>query len=214
MQQTSARGGARGEIVKEGEICFSIPMESRVITVLLGSQPACGATFNYLKGWIELAQEKDFSKIPCYLFVFCAEHLPGHESLLRKVTEHVAQIDSYPSQLTVVPFSFQDDDVIAPLFYRSDLTCTRSGGQTAMELICVSNGENWIHSEAKKNRAESGEIAMEGLLKGIPGWEAANALYLQKFRGAKIVTPETFLENARQFFCINERIDRPMRAFA
>jgi hypothetical protein len=58
-----------------------------------------------------------------------------------------------------------------------------------MELMCVARGEIGIHSEAKKGKA--GDISLEELLKGIPGLEAANALYLQKIRGAKIVTPET-----------------------
>ena len=126
---------------------------------------------------------------PAYLFVFCANHESGQKSLLRKVSEAVHQSCSYPKNLTVVPMSFQSDDVIAPLFFRSDMTCTRSGGQTAMELLSVSKGEIWVHSEAVvKNRP----LTEEELLAGIPGWESANAAYLQHVRGAKIVTTDTF----------------------
>ena len=57
-----------------------------------------------------------------------------------------------------------------------------------MELMCVSSGEIWIHSEAKKGQP---------LLSGIPGWEGASAVYLQKQKGAKILTPDTIIEEAR-----------------
>jgi hypothetical protein len=84
--------------------------------------------------------------------------------------------------------TFQVDEIIAPLFFRSDMTCTRSGGQTAMELMCVGRGKIWIHSETRKK----GRVLLDAdLLKGIPGWEAGNAAYLQRFRDAKLVTPDT-----------------------
>jgi hypothetical protein len=96
--------------------------------------------------------------------------------------------------------SFQNDETIASVFYRSDLTCTRSGGQTAMELMCVMQGEIWIHSEAIKEPGQTEALTMDQLLRGIPGWEAGNAVYLHRFRRAKIVTPETFMPLGRQVF--------------
>jgi hypothetical protein len=60
-----------------------------------------------------------------------------------------------------------------------------------MELMCVSTGSIWIHSEAKKG---------QDLVKGIPGWEAASALYLQKLRGAKIVAPNTIHSLVRKLY--------------
>lgn len=207
MQKTYAKSILQDVIVKEGEVHFSIPPESLMITILLGSQPANEATFNYVKKFIEIAQESNSLKQPCYLFVFCSEHIPGQHSLFHKVFEYVDQMKNYPSSLVVVPFSFQNDDVIAPLFYRSDLTCTRSGGQTAMELICVSSGEIWIHSETKQDPNQKEELSLEQLLEGIPGWEAANALYLQKIRGGSVVTPETFAPKARRFFHTAEQRD-------
>ena len=60
-----------------------------------------------------------------------------------------------------------------------------------MELMCVSTGEIWLHSEAKKG---------QDLLEGIPGWEAASVVYLQKLRGAKILTPEMITPHAQQVF--------------
>ncbi len=185
------RGYQKGEIqakLNSNELEFVIHPKDKVITVLLGSQPSSDATYNYMKKFIRIIQEENFTKQAIHLFLFCSEYKFHEMSLLARVVKFIDQMKDYPKHLSIIPFSFQTDETIAPLFYRSDITCTRSGGGTAMELMCVSNGEIWIHSEAKKTG--------ETLLRGIPGWEAANALYLQKIRGAKIVSPETFAPHA------------------
>lgn len=175
--------------VHPGEVEFMIQPKDRVMTVLLGSQPAKEATYQYAKKFASLA--KEFPKIPHHIFVFCANHKEGEETLFKRVSEIATRMKNYPKNLSIIPFSFQNEDVIAPLFYRSDITCTRSGGQTAMELMCVSTGEMWVHSEAKKG---------QDLLLGIPGWEAASAVYLQKKRGAKIVTPDSVVNLAKSLY--------------
>lgn len=186
--QSLERGNTPYEIIRHagsnGEIRFIIDPNSLVFTILLGSQPANNATLNYVLKCLQIS-----GKTPVIIFVFCSKHESGQPSLLRKVSDAVHQCDSYPTNLTIVPMSFQSDDVIAPLFFRSNMTCTRSGGQTAMELMSVSQGEIWIHSEAKLQKFP---LTEEELLAGIPGWESANATYLQHERGAKIVTPDTF----------------------
>lgn len=193
MKKTFGRGSIS---FQEGshDLHFHIGPQDRVATVLLGSQPASEATLNYVKGFIELAQLTSSGRTPIHLFVFCADF---HGPLFKKVTDWVASVRNYPKHLSIIPFGFQSDDVIAPLFSRSDLTCTRSGGQTAMELICVSNGEMWIHSETKPKHEE---LTLDDLLAGIPGWESASAAYLHKLHGAKIVTPYTFLSHAVHVF--------------
>lgn len=188
MQKTFQRGSIRSKI-KANEVEFAVEASDRMVTILLGSQPASEATLNYVKKFASFA--KQFPKITTHLFVFCADHQEGEDSLFRKVADAAGRIKDYPKNLSIIPFSFQNEDVIAPLFYRSDITCTRSGGQTAMELMCVSTGEIWLHSEAKKG---------QDLLEGIPGWEAASAVYLQKLRGAKILTPEMITPHAQQVF--------------
>jgi len=180
--QSVHRGSGDCE-VSDGAVRFKIPPSALLFTFLLGSQPAGGATFQYAMQCMKSVGDR-----PVYAFIFCAKHDVGKDSLLRRVSEAVHQCDAYPKNLTIVPMSFQSDDVIAPLFFRSDMTCTRSGGQTAMELMSVSSGAIWIHSEAKIG---STPLTEEELLAGIPGWESANAVYLQQMRGAKIVTTET-----------------------
>lgn len=193
--------------VNNKEISFSLSPSVKVMSIILGSQPASGATLSYVRNWVQFAKEPEFSHLSFALFVFCAEHLPNQNDLFCKIAECIEGISQFPENLAVIPFSFQSDDVIAALFHRSDITCTRSGGATAMELMAVSTGDIWIHSETKE---KSGDIlSQEALLKGIPGWEAANALYLQKLRGAKIVTPETFAPFAQNNFFDREMSRKP-----
>jgi hypothetical protein len=174
--------------VKEKELLFSIAPSDRVVTILLGSQPASQATLHYVQRWIAIAQRESPDSKPLHLFAFSAEWSSHTESLFSRVIELIATAP-LPRHLSVIPFSFQTDDVIAPLFHRSDITCTRSGGQTAMELMAVSTGQIWIHSEAKSHPGKA--PTLDDLLAGIPGWEAANALYLHKMYGATIVTPDS-----------------------
>lgn len=194
MRVSFERGSIRAECGKDS-VSFTIPKEARVATILLGSQPAREATLNYVKNFIQIAQSLKQDSPPLVLFVFCADHPMHQDSLFRRVSSFVKEVDNYPSFLTVIPFSFQSEEVIAPLFHRSLLTCSRSGGGTAMELMAVSTGNIWIHSETKtKNR----ELTLKELLQGIPVWESESALYLLKLNGAKIVTPETFSPYAYQ----------------
>lgn len=196
MERIYGRGAIEAEL-GDKEIWFKVKPSDRLITILLGSQPAGKATLNYAKRFLELAKRQPNQRT--HLFLFRDEH-KGRHSLLHQMAEWIEKTEPYPAHFSIIPFGFQSDDVIAPLFHRSDLTCTRSGGQTAMELLSVSTGEMWIHSETK---GEEG-LTDEQLLKGIPGWEAASAVYLQKLRGAKIVTPDSFISVGKKFFRINK----------
>lgn len=62
-----------------------------------------------------------------------------------------------------------------------------------MELMAVSTGEIWIHSEAK---IKTKQLTLKELLSGIPVWESESALYLLKLKGAKILTPDIFMPEA------------------
>jgi hypothetical protein len=179
--QTLHRGSPHS-IIAHRSLQITIDPECLMITILLGSQPANNATQRYVQRFIEIARER---KTPIHLFVFCANHIPGQDSLFQRVADLVSNTPNYPTNLTVIPMSFQSEETIAALFFRSDITCTRSGGQTAMELMCAGRGEIWIHSETKKPNPTN-----EDLLAGIPLWESGTALYLQHFLRAKLITPE------------------------
>lgn len=200
IRHICAQGFLPISIEENKTFCLQIPPDVKLTTVLLGSQPASQATLNYVKQYVEVLSSevlssKEMGENRFCLFVFCSQHIPGQMSLFQKIAEYLDQLKEYPPYLMVIPFSFQNDEAIAPLFYRSDATCTRSGGQTSMELMCVSSGETWIHSEAVGK-----EPTVEALLEGIPGWEAANALYLKKIKGAKMITPETIGLHLQKLF--------------
>lgn len=200
MEKVYKKGCIESE-VKGKEISFKILPEDRLITVLLGSQPAGKATFNYAKEFLEIAR-KSTQRI--HLFLFRVDHKKPN-SLLFRIADWIDQVKDYPTNFTIVPFGFQHDDVIASLFHRSDITCTRSGGQTVMELLSVCSGDMWIHSETKGKEVTS----EDELLKGIPGWERASAVYLKKLKNAKIVTPETFVPLAENYFHTRVVPDHP-----
>jgi hypothetical protein len=191
------RGTLRADLGEKDARLWISPQD-RIITILLGSQPAEEATLGYVTRLIRLASEPLSIRTPIHLLVFCGHHKVGQNSLLRQVSSLVVHANDYPAHLTVVPLGFQTDETVASVFYRSDITCTRSGGQTAMELMCVMQGEIWIHSEAKKTADQDKDLSLDQLLRGIPGWEAGNAVYLAHFRKAKIVTPETFVPFGRK----------------
>ena len=192
MRSCYERGSIKASIDVD-MITFSIPKNARVVTVLLGSQPASSATVNYVQKFVEIAKTVANKQDPIYLFVFCADHVPNTSSLFKKVTDVVLNQIEYPVNLSVIPFSFQSDHVVAPLFHRSSITCSRSGGGTATELMAVSTGDIWIHSETKKKLTE---LTLQELLQGIPVWESESALYLVKLNNAKIMTPEIFTPRA------------------
>lgn len=200
LMKKSFNRGEISSVAGENQVTFEVSPSDRVFTVLLGSQPATDATLNYVKKLTAFAKESP--KIRTYLFVYCAEHKEKEKSLLKSVADFVARIKNYPKNFSIIPFTYQKEDAIASLFFRSDMTCTRSGGQTAMELMCVSTGQIWIHSEAKKG---------QDVLLGIPGWEGASAVYLQKLKGAKILTPDTIIDHARGLHQTNNRRNLPNR---
>lgn len=177
--------------VKEigGVFIFTINPKDKLFTILLGTQPSSKAVYQYVKAFIDRINESNNKKQNYYLFVFADRFLQTKETMFHKIFQLTNSLENYPKNLSIVPMSFQSDEVIAPLFHRSNLTITRSGGHTIMELMAVSNGVNWIHSETKKQNAK--EIpSYKQLLKGIPAWEAGNARYLHDFYRGDIICPD------------------------
>ncbi|MFA5250698.1 MAG: hypothetical protein WC371_04770, partial [Parachlamydiales bacterium] len=126
---------------------FLINPEDRLIVLLLGSQPARNATYQYVEKIMQLVQSRSEHY---YLFVFADRFKHQKNNLFARLFLLCA---NKPKNLSLVPMSFQEDETIANLFHRSDLTLTRSGGHTIMELMAVAKREKWIHSEAKKSES-------------------------------------------------------------
>lgn len=165
-------------------LSFEIFPEDIVAVILLGSKPQENATRSYVRKFIDFAPNLAGKRI--FLFTYASECF-GKESLYHELHKEVTKTVSYPRNLTVIPMSFQPEETIAAIFHMCDLSITRSGGQTAMELMAVSTGKIFIHSETRKNSPSKRE-----LLRGIPVWESGNASYLEKLAGGKIITPALF----------------------
>lgn len=172
---------------KNKDFYFNISPIDKLAVVLLGSQPANKSTCNYVKYFTEIAKTiKNNENL--YLFVFCHEYKEDENSLFHKIYDFIKDYSNFPSNMKIIPMSFQQEDTISSIFYRCDVAITRSGGSTAMELMSISHGEKWIHSEFKKKVPK--DITYKKLLKGIPFWEAGSAEYVKNKSNGKIVTPE------------------------
>ena len=178
--------------IEEGFL-FTIQPEDKVFVIILGSQAAQQATLDYVQNFVFCMKKLYYPTKKYRLFVFCPNKT---RDVLKEIVTLIEEDTFFPSHLSIIPMSFQKEDTIARLFYRSDLSITRTGGQTAMELLGVSSGTIWIHSESKKANLPIDE---EVLLEGIPAWEAGNAKYLIKKHRAKIVTPGLILHQAETF---------------
>lgn len=184
------KGSSHYKVLKN-ELSMTIEPDDRVSLVMLGSRPNEKATLEYVEHFINiLLKEKNQNKKDL-LFVFCSSERNSRGFLLEKISNLVSQARNYPKSLTVIPMPFQDDSVIAPLFFRSDATFTRSGGLTSMELLTVCSGKIWIHAE---NLKKGSKIFM------MPHWELGNAYYLKEKKGAEIVTPEKFESTCSWYF--------------
>ncbi len=191
MQKCFSKGSINAKATDEG-FSFSIKKEDKLFVLLLGSQPSGTAVLEYLRKFILEIKEKKI-KTPCHLFVFSDKFLEEKKCLFHKIYDLLEGEKDLSQLFSLVPMGFQKDDVIAPLFFRSDLTITRSGGHTMMELMAIAKGENWIHSEAQGENP-----TFEELIKGIPCWEAGNARYFSRNFKGEIITPKTLISKIRE----------------
>ncbi|MCI5051746.1 MAG: hypothetical protein MRY21_01255 [Simkaniaceae bacterium] len=186
--------GAIGAKQRKHSIDLTIKPDEKVSIVMLGSKPHETATIQYVEKFINACQKQSCGKRRDHLFVFCSASMCGNTPLQKKVHELVKNYPNYPKNLTIIPLSYQDDEVIAPLFFRSDATFTRSGGLTSMELLSVCQGHIWIHAEEIQSSYFSAFDAK------MPHWEEGNAYYLKIKKGAEFINPETFQEVAKPYF--------------
>ncbi|MFA6118728.1 MAG: hypothetical protein WCT85_06215 [Parachlamydiales bacterium] len=174
---------------------FTIKQSDFVSTILLGSQPSYDAVFAYIKNFIDFLKNNPATNKKFYFFCYCSAFKDG---IIQKVWNLISNDAKYPKNLTIIPMSFQQEDVIASLFYRSVFTITRSGGQTAVELMRTSKAKFCVHSEYKFSPKEP--YNENKLLKGIPAWESASASYMKEKMNASLVNPDTFIEEYKKVF--------------
>lgn len=196
MEKMFSKGSVHAEKHKEGYL-FSIDPSDKLFVVLLGSQPSFYGTKGYVHAFIEAVKKYSQNNTKAHLFVFCSQYQANKHNLYHHLNEEIAQLQDYPTNFSIIPMSFQKDDVIAPLLFRSDISITRSGGQTSMEIMAVASGMSLIHSETK---FRDKELSMKQLISGIPVWEAGNARYMLEKQKSKIVVPEMIPQLAKSVF--------------
>jgi UDP-N-acetylglucosamine:LPS N-acetylglucosamine transferase len=182
------------------DIHISLDHCDKMVTILLGAQPAFSGTFDYVKQFYEVSKGLK-SNIRYFMFVYCDGSRIKKKNLFVEICKFIKNEKNYPKNIVIVPMSYQNDDVIASLFFRSNVTITRSGGQTGIEIMEVSKGANFIHSEIKNKLNMS--ITQEDLLKGILKWEGGNALLIQQRTGAEFITPHLFSKYCKSVLASN-----------
>jgi hypothetical protein len=198
------KGHVKGRL-EENSLHITIQPNHKVTTLMLGSQTVETASLGYVKSFIEMIQGDPNKDLLHYFFVFCSQKSSESTSLQEQIYNLITTFSDYPSNLMIIPMSAQEDDVIAPLYFRSDATLTKAGGVTAMELIAVAQGKIWIHHEDKPTSLEkllsNNPFFTIHSYKGMPKWEYGNAAYLEEIKGAEMVTPETFSQASRPYLC-------------
>ena len=189
---------------------FEIQPEDFVSVMMLGAYPHKSSITKYLKSFIDIISRRGETNRRDIVFVFCAKPPPHSQPLQQKIIELIESSKNFPSNLIILPLPYQEDSVIAPLFHRSDLTLTRAGGITAMELLSVCSGKILIHRARPTVNLPKFLLNRKTILEGMPPWEYGNVRYLKAKKGAQIITPETFESISAPYF-LEERKSSPER---
>ncbi len=184
----------------KNNLTIKINAEDKVAIMMLGANPNPAAILSYTKQFINILQEKNHSSRKDLLFIFCSSQVKIKPGLRSQILDLVQKTKNYPQNLTIIPISHQNDHIVAPLLHRSNLTITRSGGLTSMELLTVSQGQILIHQEPTLIKIPKFIPHHHTFLDGMPPWESGNADFLRTKKGALLVTPITFPALTQSYF--------------
>lgn len=166
---------------------LDIPKKALVSTVLLASQGTEEAMLKYFKN-ITKECKKSQSSRPHYLFLLCGKNEVKQPSLYKKVCKEILKT-RLPSNLKVIPLSFQDADVLSALYRSKGNIFTKSSGLVSMELLTAAGQDTkiYIHCETLSKKVTKTSLK---LLNNMPAHEKGNAIYLMHKRNAKLITPD------------------------
>lgn len=185
---------------KRSKHLISIPIhpDDRVALMMLGANPTPKTIMTYTAHFIRSLKERKATSRKDLFFIFCSTQIIIKPNLRKQILTLVEQTKNYPKDLTIIPISHQNDQIVAPLLHRSNVALTRSGGLTSMELLTVSQGQIWIHQEP--NCLPKFFPKIERFSYGMPPWERGNARYLELQKGARLITPDTFSQISAPYF--------------
>ena len=141
---------------------IAVKNEDKVGFLMLGSQPTTESVLSWLRTFAQASTQNPDSSRHHYFFLYCGapDTDQAKNPLLEKVSAEIEKMRSagqISPTMHFVPFTNQDADQIALLMARSDITITRSGGATSMELLSLHQAKGLprrpgkctlIHSEA------------------------------------------------------------------
>lgn len=198
------------EKIEKNSRQFKIASEDKVGLLMLGSVPEKSAILDYVDGIAAAAKEIKESGRNYYFFVACgSKELNADDEGLKKDSLYKAVCKKIkeaqlPPRVKIIPFIGQP---VAPIFGRSDLSITRSGGMTSAEILALKSREGdkkrvLIHSPLKIVPEGSQEEIRKELMGQIPLWENGNAEYLVKSPhvAAEVVNPKLAHQEFKAFF--------------
>ena len=148
--------------------------------IMLGSQPTKEAIKEYVEAYIKLADSNPTENF--HLFAFTGQF--SKECFYQELCEFIKAKDKWPTNLKVIPLSFQDPAQIVRLELLCD-TITRSGGGTIMELLVVEEASKKMEEgkenfSPKKRFIHAQQVEKRSLEESIPLWERGNFLSLKE----------------------------------
>jgi hypothetical integral membrane protein (TIGR02206 family) len=167
---------------REKHLAITLHPKDKVAMLMMGANPQTEAMLSYVDYFIQFSRKHTQKNRKDLLFIFCSTD----KGLQEKILSHIKNTKDYPTSLTIFVLPYQDDRVLAPLLHRADLTISRSGGLTSMELFLVATGSIFIHKEEKNFT--------------MPIWEYGNFTYLAAKKGAKLISTASFPEVAGDYF--------------
>ncbi len=158
---------------------FDIAADDKVGLIMLGGIPTEDAILDYIDQTIKIAKNQSKPEGTNYLFIACGKPELGiYEKALEKLKEH-----THSDNIKIIPFTGQD---CKEIFGRADITITRSGGLTSMELMRLKDNplrndpkKVLIHAQVPKPKLDTHDLAHRALALQLAfkGKQSQNTFY-------------------------------------
>ena len=166
------------------QLKYNMKPEDENLFIMLGSQPTESEIQKHIDDLISKAQSQPDKAF--HTFVFAGPFLAKKDCFYKRLHAFILSKKSWPSNLKILPLSFQDQLQIVSLYLMCD-TVTHSGGLTSMELLVIQKvlkkyphikRKRFIHVPSLKDRKPEN---------CMPPWEKGNFHVLQKKIGAELL---------------------------
>lgn len=117
---------------------LNIKNEDKVAFLMLGSMPTTKSVLEWVNSFVDESKKPSINQN--YFFLYCGAPDTAQEqnALLHAVSHEIDKLKQdgkIAPNFNIIPFTNQSADEIALLMARSDVSITRSGGATSMELV-------------------------------------------------------------------------------